>query len=195
MLRSRAMDVSPHIPSRGTGASKDPGCEFAASEADGSATARPSGDFAEVTPPPAVPDAPDGAAVFALAHAVRHDECSALVPHANNIVILSWIDLLAARHGDAAGASRAELATAGRMWFVARHEIDYLAEAFAGDELLLATWVERLGRTSLVRATRIVRARDGCLLTRATSRWALVDLATRRPAAIDEGVRGRLRPA
>jgi acyl-CoA thioester hydrolase len=116
------------------------------------------------------------------------------VPHANNIVILSWIDLVASRHGDAAGASRAELAVRGRMWFVARHEIDYLGEAFAGDALLLATWVEKLGRTSLVRATRIVRARDGAVLTRATSRWALVDLASRRPVAIDDDARRRLLP-
>ncbi|MEY3025373.1 MAG: hypothetical protein RLZZ238_270 [Planctomycetota bacterium] len=129
---------------------------------------------------------------FALAHAVAADEVSALVPHANNIVILGWIDRLAARHGDAAGASREALAQRGAMWFVARHEIDYLGEAFVGDELLLVTWTERVGRTSLVRATRIVRARDGKLLTSALSRWALVDLATRRPTAIDPAVREAL---
>ena len=130
--------------------------------------------------------------VFALAHTVRAEETSALVPHANNIVILSWIDLVASRHGDFAGASREELAAAGRMWFVARHEIDYLGEAFVGDELLLVTWTEKLGRTSLVRATRIVRRADGRELTSAVSRWALVDLATRRPTAIDARVRAAL---
>jgi acyl-CoA thioester hydrolase len=129
--------------------------------------------------------------VFAVAHTVAEAETSALVPHANNIVILGWIDAIASLHGAAAGASRPELAASGRMWFVARHEIDYLGEAFAGDRLTLATWVEKLGRTSLVRATRIVRG-DGEVLTRATSRWALVDLATRRPAPIPEPVRAAL---
>ena len=150
-------------------------------------------DFAQLTRTRiALPkDAPEDG-VFALSHTVRADETSELVPHANNIVILGWIDLLAARHGDAAGASRGELAAAGRMWFVARHEIDYLGESFMGDEVHLVTWIEKLGRTSLMRATRIVRARDGALLTRATSRWALVDLATRRPTAIAESVRARL---
>ena len=175
MLRSRTMQVSPDNSARPSDARGD--------------------DFREV-PSSALPplDAPGTAGAFVLAHTVRDDECSALVPHANNIVILSWIDLVASRHGDAAGASRAELAVRGRMWFVARHEIDYLGEAFAGDALLLATWVEKLGRTSLVRATRIVRARDGAVLTRATSRWALVDLASRRPVAIDDDARRRLLP-
>jgi len=148
---------------------------------------------APALPPDAIPpiaDAPPNG-VFAVAHTVAARETSALVPHANNIVILGWIDALASRHGDAAGASRAALAASNRMWFVARHEIDYLGEAFAGDRLILATWVEKLGRTSLIRATRILRD-DGTLLTRATSRWALVDLATRRPTAIPDDVRFRL---
>lgn len=138
-----------------------------------------------------IPDAP-ARGVFALAHTVRADETSALVPHANNIVILGWIDLLASRHGDEAAASRAALAASGQMWFVARHEIDYLGEAFAGDDVQLITWIEKLGRTSLVRASRIVRVGDGALLTRASSRWALVDLATRRPTLIPEPVRSAL---
>ena len=106
-------------------------------------------------------------------------------------MILGWIDAIASLHGARAGAARADLATAGRMWFVARHEVDYLGEAFAGDRLILATWVEKLGRTSLVRATRILRE-DGTALTRASSRWALVDLASRRPTAIPDGVRAAL---
>jgi acyl-CoA thioester hydrolase len=129
--------------------------------------------------------------VCAVAHAVGAQETSALVPHANNVVILGWIDAMASLHGAQAGAARDTLAADDRMWFVARHEIDYLGEAFAGDRLILATWVEKLGRTSLIRATRILRD-DGTLLTRATSRWALVDLATRRPTAIPDDVRSRL---
>ncbi len=130
--------------------------------------------------------------VFALTRTVRGDETSALVPHLNNITIVSWIDLIAARHGDAAGAARADLAAQGRMWFVARHEINYLAEAFAGEKMLLITWVQDLGRTSLTRATRIVRMGDGVECVRATSRWAMVDLATRKPVPIDEPARTNL---
>lgn len=132
--------------------------------------------------------------IFAVRHVVSPDETSALVPHANNIVILGWIDRIASLHGAAAGAPRDAIAAQGRMWFVARHEIDYLGESFAGDELVLATWVDRLGRTSLERSTVVARATDGEALVRARSRWAFVDLATRRPTQMPEAVRAALGP-
>lgn len=150
-------------------------------------------DFAHLARPQiALPKDAPATGVFALTHRVGVEETSALVPHANNIVILGWIDLVASRHGDACGASREELAASGRMWFVARHELDYLGESFVGDEVHLVTWIEKLGRTSLSRATRVVRARDRLELVRATSRWALVDLATRKPTPIAESVRAKL---
>jgi acyl-CoA thioester hydrolase len=143
----------------------------------------------------------DATAIFACEHHVRADEVSALVPHANNIVILGWIDRIAELHGAHAGAARETVARDGRMWFVARHEIDYLGESFVGDALVIATWIEKLGRTSLTRATVIARADDGDEsdgstalkpLVRASSRWAFVDLATRKPAAIPDTVRQAL---
>ena len=140
---------------------------------------------------------------FACAHRVGAEEVSALVPHANNIVILGWIDRIAELHGAHAGAARESIAREGRMWFVARHEIDYLGESFVGDELVIATWIEKLGRTSLTRTTVIAKKSEGAdgaasagarstILVRASSRWAFVDLATRRPAAIPEDVRRAL---
>ena len=153
------------------------------------------------TAPAAEPDSdarplPDGEAAgratFRARHVVEAREASGLVPHANNVAILGWIDRLAELHGDHARASRASLADDGRMWFVARHEVDYLGETFVGDELELLTWVERLGRTSLHRSSRIfILSGDAPprLVVRATSRWALVDLASRRPTPIPEPVR------
>jgi hypothetical protein len=43
-----------------------------------------------------------------------------------------------------------------------------------------------------LRVTRVVRATDGVELTRATSRWAHVDLATRKPTPIADSVRSKL---
>ncbi len=127
--------------------------------------------------------------LFALAHTVRTDETSALVPHANNVAILGWIDELASRHGTHAGAARTTLAARGAMWFVASHEIRYLGESFAGDRLILACWCPTVGRTSLVRESRILARADGRLLVAATTRWAHVDLATRRPSPMPAEVR------
>ena len=131
--------------------------------------------------------------IFALSHTITKSETSALVPHANNIAIVSWIDLVASAHGDAVGAARESLAQQGRMWFVARHEIDYLAEAFAGESIILATWVESIGRTSLTRATTVLRTCDERVIARASSRWAMVDLSSRRACAIGDEIRDALR--
>jgi len=132
---------------------------------------------------PRIDGLPSSGAIV-IGHRVEACETSALVPHANNIVILSWIDAAASLHGDLAGASRASLAARGKMWFVARHEVDYRAEVFPGDALEVYTWVRTMGRSTSWRDTRIVRAGDGTPVCAASTLWAFVDLATRRPVRI-----------
>jgi acyl-CoA thioester hydrolase len=109
---------------------------------------------------------------------------SACVPHLNNVEILRLVDRAAESHLDGLGHTRASMAARGVMWFVVRHEIDYLAEAFGGDRLLVATWIRRHGRTTSDRVTRIVRPGDGTIVAAAESRWVHIDLATRRPLRI-----------
>ncbi len=115
-------------------------------------------------------------------------ELSQTVAHANNIAMAAWVDRLAELHADANGASRASQVAAGRVWFVARHEIDYLGEAFFGDDLIGATWIASMGRTTLMRECAVFR-REGATgqfrqLLASTSRWAYVDLASRKPIAM-----------
>ncbi|MEY3023863.1 MAG: hypothetical protein RJA16_689 [Planctomycetota bacterium] len=97
------------------------------------------------------------------------------VAHLNNVAILQLVDRAAEDHLD--------------RFFVARHEIDYRAEAFAGDELVAATWIESFGRTTCVRATRLWRLADDRLIAEASSRWVHIDLASRRPRRIAEELR------
>ena len=123
------------------------------------------------------------APIMLLAH-----ELSPTVPHANNIAMASWIDRLAQLHADAHNITRAQQAAQGQVWFVARHEIDYLGEAFLNDTLIGATWIQSMGRTTLMRATEVLRIeREGQpprVLLRAMTRWAFVDLASRKPSAM-----------
>lgn len=111
------------------------------------------------------------------------------VAHLNNVAILRLIDRAAEDHLDRFGSTRHAMAAAGVMWFVARHEIDYRAEAFAGDEIVAATWIESFGRTTCVRATQLRRLADDRLVAEATSRWVHIDLASRRPRRIAEELR------
>ena len=126
---------------------------------------------------------------FRLTRIVTVEQLSALVPHANNVQIVGWIDEAARAHGDASGLTRERMHGEGRMWFVARHEIDYLAESFAGDEILIGTWLTGVTKTTAMRATKVWRRRadripDWELAVDALSRWVHMSLGTRRPTRI-----------
>ena len=130
---------------------------------------------------------PEGA--FRLTRTVTADQLSALVPHANNVQIVGWIDEAARAHGDSSGLTRERMHSEGRMWFVARHEIDYLAESLAGDQILIGTWLVAVTKTTASRATKVWRrpaegTRDWELAVDALSRWVHMNLGTRRPSRI-----------
>jgi len=139
-------------------------------------------------------DVPDGipAGAFCMSRHVTPQQLSQLVPHANNVQIVGWIDEAACAHGDASGLTRGRMHSEGRMWFVARHEIDYVAESFAGDEILVATWLSGVTKTTATRVTRIWRRPDARahgihaweVAVDALSRWVHMNLATRRPTRI-----------
>jgi acyl-CoA thioester hydrolase len=120
---------------------------------------------------------------------VGDDGTSRGVPHVNNAEYVRFIDRIAELATDAAGFPRARMLAEDRMWFVARHEIDYRGETFAGERLLAATWLREWTRTTVTRETRIVRPSDGRLVCVASTRWAYVDLVSRRPARIPAEMR------
>jgi acyl-CoA thioester hydrolase len=109
---------------------------------------------------------------------------SDVIDHVSNIEIVRWVDRAAELHGDAAGLPRSTLLSRGLMWFVARHEIDFLKEAKLGDHVQVATWIGDVRRVKLWRHTSIVRAADGEVICSAATMWVLVNLATRRPERI-----------
>jgi acyl-CoA thioester hydrolase len=144
--------------------------------------------FAAVTAPaqPPVEAAQDA---FWCVIDVGDDGTSRGVPHVNNAEYVRFIDRIAELATDAAGFTRARMLAEDRMWFVARHEIDYRGETFAGERLIAATWLREWTRTTVIRETRIVRPSDGRLVCVASTRWAYVDLVSRRPARIPAEMR------
>ena len=121
-------------------------------------------------------------------------DLSRAVPHVSNIEFIRWIDRAAELHADDLGYTRQAMVDRGIMWFVVRHEIDYLAEAWADDELVVATWVRDMRRIKSWRDTLVVRPADKTILCRAATLWVLVDLATRRPTRIDDVMARRFSP-
>lgn len=109
---------------------------------------------------------------------------SRAVAHVTNTEFVRWVDRVAELHSDSLGYTRPVLCDLGIMWFVARHEIDYRAEAWPQDELVLATWVRTMDRVKSWRETLIVRPADRTVICRAATLWVLVNLASRRPTRV-----------
>ncbi len=121
---------------------------------------------------------------------VGRDNLSTTIAHVDNVTYVRWIDRIAELAGDALGHSRKELAAQERMWFVARHEVDYLAETFAGDEIRSGTWIHDVRKTGCRRDTVLWKEVDGGveLVARARTNWAWIDLARRRPCRLPHDV-------
>lgn len=102
--------------------------------------------------------------------------------HTNNVVYLAWIQDVAWAHSTALGWDMAGYHRIGAGFVARRHELDYLAATFAGDELRVATWiVENPGRADMWRAYQIVRAVDGVTVLRGRTQWVCVDMTSGRP--------------
>ena len=138
-------------------------------------------------------DRPDaGVAIHLETLVPSSDGVSRIVPHISNITYVQWLDQVAERHADAWGWDRETLLRHGVMWFVARHEIDYLAEAWPDEPLWIGTWVESVERVKSWRRTEIVHAASGRRVCHARTLWVLVDLERRRPTRIPDTLRRAL---
>ena len=101
--------------------------------------------------------------------------------HANNAVYVTWLERCAWRHSQRLGLDLVEYRRLDRAMAVVRHEIDYLAAAYEGDELQLATWiVDWDRRLRMTRHFQLKRPSDNATLVRApvfatsTPRWMRV---------------------
>lgn len=99
--------------------------------------------------------------------------------HANNVEYLRWLEQVAWDHSNHLGLDWAAYRRMDRAMVARRTELDYLAPAFEGDALLLATWiVENDERVSITRRYQIVRPADGRTLLRGQTQWVCVEIST-----------------
>jgi acyl-CoA thioester hydrolase len=99
--------------------------------------------------------------------------------HANNVEYLRWLENVAWDHSNHLGLDWAAYQRLDRAMVARRTELDYLAPAFEGDELLIATWiVANDGRLSITRQYQLVRPRDGRTLLRGRTQWVCVEISS-----------------
>ena len=102
--------------------------------------------------------------------------------HANNAVYVSWLERCAWRHSQSLGLDLAEYRRLDRAMAVLRHEIDYLASAYEGDQMQLATWiVESDQRLKMTRHFQLKRPADDLTLLRAQTTFVCIELSTGKP--------------
>lgn len=108
--------------------------------------------------------------------------------HVNNVVYLRWVQEVAIAHWRNAATSEQIVEI---LWVAIRHEIDYEAPAFLGDQITARTWVEKWTRTTSERHTEIIRDLDRTVLARARTIWAAIDPDSQRPRRLGKGIAER----
>ncbi|MDO5553479.1 MAG: thioesterase family protein [Planctomycetia bacterium] len=121
--------------------------------------------------------------VYCLTHVVSKDDIDVL-NHANNVCYVHWMQDVALAHSAALGWPTERYTTLGSTWVARRHTIDYLHQAFLGDELLVQTWVSEMKNVSSVRRYQFTRKSDNVIVAAAQTRWGFVSMATGRPTRL-----------
>jgi acyl-CoA thioester hydrolase len=104
--------------------------------------------------------------------------------HVSNLVYLRWVQDVAMAHTVSRGWDFARYRALGAVFMVRRHEIDYVAQVTVGQALRAETWVDSWRMASCIRKTEIVR--DGVVVARAATTWAMIGFASGRPQRIPD---------
>lgn len=107
--------------------------------------------------------------------------------HVSNLVYLRWVLDVAMAHSRSLGWDHPEYRALGAVFVVRRHELDYLGPVTVGQILIAETWVESWRAASCIRKTELIR--DGVVVARASTTWAMMSFASGRPTRIPEEIR------
>ncbi len=96
--------------------------------------------------------------------------------HVNNLVYLKWMIETAVAHSKSLGYDLEKFKSLGGMFVVRRHEIDYLAPTFLGDEITAHTWLSSMSGKTCYREYEMVRASDSKVVSRGKTLWFFINL-------------------
>lgn len=107
--------------------------------------------------------------------------------HVNNLEYLRWMQSAAILHSDSQGCTKVTTAV-GATWVVRTHRVEYLRPAFAGEQIIVLTWVSNFRRVRSLRKYRIIRVEDNAVLVEGETDWVFVDAQTGRLRSIPQNV-------
>lgn len=114
--------------------------------------------------------------------------------HMNNVVYVQWIQEIAIAAYRSKGYTREFDEENHIIWFVRRHEVDYLSPAFVGDVIRLTTWVERGTLSTFFRRVEFVRVSDQKMVCQSLTEWCYFDAKRNRPAKIPNEIKAAFLP-
>jgi acyl-CoA thioester hydrolase len=122
-------------------------------------------------------------AVYEHFHTVLPEEIDAL-GHANNLAYLKWAIDAALALSAVQGWPSSAYRQLGSGWVVRAHQIEYLRPTFAGEEIVVRTWVANFRKVTSLRRYRILRLSDARLLASASTDWAFVNYQSGKPTRV-----------
>ena len=100
--------------------------------------------------------------------------------HVNNVVYMQWMQQIAAAHIETLGLGLKEYLELKHAMVAVEHHVQYRKAAFAGDEIILRTWLSDLDALYSFRQYAFFRPHDQSLLFVGHTKWACVEIATGR---------------
>ncbi len=108
--------------------------------------------------------------------------------HANNVVYVAWMQAAALAHSAELGWTQERYLKLGMGWVARSHFVEYLRPAFAGEEIVVRTWVAAMKKATSTRLYEVLRRADGEVLAKAETHWAFINYATGRPTRIPDEI-------
>jgi acyl-CoA thioester hydrolase len=127
--------------------------------------------------------------VFSFPITVTSEHIDSL-KHVNNEIYIKWLLQAADAHSSSLGFTVQKFLEDNACFVVRRHEVDYLAPAYLGEELIVDTWITYIKQKKSTRVYNIKRKSDERILIRAQTLWVYIDLATGKPIEIPEKIIG-----
>ena len=105
--------------------------------------------------------------------------------HTNNVQYLRWAEQVAWSHSVSLKLGFADYERLNAGCVARRHELDYLAATFAGDELMLGTWIAECdAKFTMWRAYQIIRVSDGKSVLRGRTQCVGIDTKSGTPKSM-----------
>jgi acyl-CoA thioester hydrolase len=104
--------------------------------------------------------------------------------HVNNLEYVRWMQEAAIAHSIAQGWTAARYRELGAGWVARSHWIEYLQPAFAGDPVVVYTWVADFRKIRSLRKYKMLRPTDQTVLATAETDWAFIAFEPRVPRRV-----------